>query len=741
MAPVHGILSLQEVRRIVTIKDIAKMANVSPGTVSNVLNGRGNVSLERTMLVCEAAEKLGYVVNAQAKHLRADSTRGSNVAVILPTAEDLNYTAFYNAAKRRLEAEQHNVLLFVTNGSPSLEKQIIRQAAQLRVSGALTISCCVTEQDAYAPLLASGSKLVNVLRDIDRQSPFVGFDLVSSGREIGRYLAGRDCRSAGALVWPSYYPDTKDFLHGLRDVLEPAGIPLQVVYADEVPLFSCLFEFFENGTAPEVLILVSGRMVGQVRQAAAIGTLAPCPEIIALTQQNMMRPLGNLTRYEMNFDLLGQQAAQSLLEQFKKDSKSRVIIPPVGFPGNRSVFVPRIRKELTLRLMMPKALYTDALLRMAPDFTKQTGIRLELETKMPSDMFQATNDASFLENFDVVRASMSTMPLINKDLFRTFDPDYFRQVTEGMFPSILQDFSTIGGECKAIPFDIGSEMLVYRKDMFEDSLLRRMFYEQTGNTLQVPRSYKEVAQISRFFVRENNPQSPVAYGTSIASDSVVELISGFTLRYLYYAREGVLQSRKAPVDVEAVCNVVRNMEDCSHSAFMVRGKNWIGATIEPFIHGQTAMEMVYLNYATDVIQLQKHTYGGQIGYAPMPNGKTYITGGSLLVPQSSRQQEAAMEFIRWVTHSSQSILFTMLGGISPHAAVYESGPVLAQYPWYSRLPELIATGCGRRLWDTLDVEHLERRGFPYLQALVEHRMSSSEVSAGLVQELNGKLYA
>lgn len=98
-----------------------------------------------------------------------------------------------------------------------------------------------------------------------------------------------------------------------------------------------------------------------------------------------------------------------------------------------------------------------------------------------------------------------------------------------------------------------------------------------------------------------------------------------------------------------------------------------------------------------------------------------------------------MEFIRWATHPDQSVLFTMLGGISPHAAVYENGPVLAQYPWYSGLPELIASGQGRSLWDILDVEHLERRGFPLLQALVEHRMNSGEVTAGLVRELNGNL--
>ena len=53
-----------------TIKDIAREAGVSQGTVSNVLNGKGNVSSDKIRLVEETAAKLGYAVNRRAKILR-----------------------------------------------------------------------------------------------------------------------------------------------------------------------------------------------------------------------------------------------------------------------------------------------------------------------------------------------------------------------------------------------------------------------------------------------------------------------------------------------------------------------------------------------------------------------------------------------------------------------------------------------------------------------------------------------
>ena len=53
-----------------TMKDIAREAGVSHGTVSNVLNKTGKVSIEKIRLVEEAAKRLGYVPNTQAQMLR-----------------------------------------------------------------------------------------------------------------------------------------------------------------------------------------------------------------------------------------------------------------------------------------------------------------------------------------------------------------------------------------------------------------------------------------------------------------------------------------------------------------------------------------------------------------------------------------------------------------------------------------------------------------------------------------------
>lgn len=69
---------------IATIKEIAKVCNVSISTVSNILNGKNKASDEVKKLVLETAKEMNYVPNYMAKNLKQKNTR--TIGII---AEDL----------------------------------------------------------------------------------------------------------------------------------------------------------------------------------------------------------------------------------------------------------------------------------------------------------------------------------------------------------------------------------------------------------------------------------------------------------------------------------------------------------------------------------------------------------------------------------------------------------------------------------------------------------------------------
>lgn len=96
-----------------TIKDIAKAAGVAQGTVSNVLNGKGNVSSEKIRQVMDAASALGYVPNERAKLLRKG--RSNTLAVILPNIRSKQYIDFYLSFKAYAENHGYSVSQYLTS--------------------------------------------------------------------------------------------------------------------------------------------------------------------------------------------------------------------------------------------------------------------------------------------------------------------------------------------------------------------------------------------------------------------------------------------------------------------------------------------------------------------------------------------------------------------------------------------------------------------------------------------------
>lgn len=89
---------------MVTIKDVARDAGVSVGTVSNVLNG-GRVSEARRKLVEASIEKLGYQVNTLAKGMRMQKT--DYVVVILPNLINPYFALLLDAWKANCQQSEN----------------------------------------------------------------------------------------------------------------------------------------------------------------------------------------------------------------------------------------------------------------------------------------------------------------------------------------------------------------------------------------------------------------------------------------------------------------------------------------------------------------------------------------------------------------------------------------------------------------------------------------------------------
>ncbi|MEW8956001.1 LacI family DNA-binding transcriptional regulator, partial [Clostridium sp.] len=112
----------------VTIKDVAKEANVAPSTVSRVLSNNPKISEETRKKVMEAIKKLEYKPNAIARSLANNKTR--ILGVVLPNeAQDLLSNHFFVQAMKGMSLYAQSKNYYITyaySKDEESEKEYIR---------------------------------------------------------------------------------------------------------------------------------------------------------------------------------------------------------------------------------------------------------------------------------------------------------------------------------------------------------------------------------------------------------------------------------------------------------------------------------------------------------------------------------------------------------------------------------------------------------------------------------------
>lgn len=171
-----------------TIKEIAKLADVSRGTVDRILHRRGNVSDKARQKVEDILKRIDYSPNIIARSLKAN--KKSRIVAILPSNEKDNYwnqsvNGILEAAKK---AKEFSVTIEIKKydvASPDSFNQLISQLFENKPDGVLLAPLFYQESlDFLVKCISSNIPYVLFNTHIeDSQSLcFIGQDLFASGR-------------------------------------------------------------------------------------------------------------------------------------------------------------------------------------------------------------------------------------------------------------------------------------------------------------------------------------------------------------------------------------------------------------------------------------------------------------------------------------------------------------------------------------------------------------------------------
>jgi len=206
----------------VTIKDVAREANVSVATVSRALNGHQNVADAVRKRVLRVAGELRYSPHHAARSL--SSRRTHTIGVVLP---DL-HGEFFSELIRGIDqvARKRGLHLLVSSSHGHVEEQgAALRAMRGRVDGLLVMSPCVGNTDFLAGNLAPGLPAVLINTDL----PGTGhaslcIDNYGGARRMVDYLIATGHRRIAFIAGPEDNFDARERLRGYRDAVT-AGLP------------------------------------------------------------------------------------------------------------------------------------------------------------------------------------------------------------------------------------------------------------------------------------------------------------------------------------------------------------------------------------------------------------------------------------------------------------------------------------------------------------------------------------
>jgi LacI family transcriptional regulator len=123
----------QNVNNIATIKDVAKMANVSISTVSRVINGKSGVSADLEERIGNAIKTLKYKPNIVARALKAKTTK--SIGLIVPSIENAIFPALIKIIEDTVSKYGFSTVLCNSDGDMEREGKYLRLLVEKQVDG------------------------------------------------------------------------------------------------------------------------------------------------------------------------------------------------------------------------------------------------------------------------------------------------------------------------------------------------------------------------------------------------------------------------------------------------------------------------------------------------------------------------------------------------------------------------------------------------------------------------------
>lgn len=214
---------------MINIREVARMAGVSPATVSRVINGTAKVSAEKRARVLEVISATDFVPNEVARSLFRKSAK--LIGLIIPSIKNPYFTQVASVIEKLATQNGYRVFLCDVGDDIEKEQAAIQTLVSMNADG-IIIASTNEEIEDYLAMCQIPVVAVDTLFSNKKVAAYVYSDYYTGGRMAMEHMIDCGCKKIVCIKGPQKIYSAKCRYEGYRDVCRERGIEEHTVTCD-----------------------------------------------------------------------------------------------------------------------------------------------------------------------------------------------------------------------------------------------------------------------------------------------------------------------------------------------------------------------------------------------------------------------------------------------------------------------------------------------------------------------------
>lgn len=319
-----------------SIKDVAKLADVSIATVSRVLNKKGKYSKETEEKVLKVVEEIGYQVNHNAKTLRTKVSH--TIGILVPDISNYFFATLVQEIEKSFFENSYSTIICNTDRSLEKEKSYLQILENKNIDALIAISGNIDKGFEFSSTIKNIPYIC-----IDREpanleeSTYISSDHFMGAYQACSHLLDKKCKQIAFFGPKKLSPSNKRRFDGFLKALEEKNIEfneeknrLQVFYNKD--LEKQVVNFLKSNSNLDGIFAINDRLAIDLIQILKKNN-KKIPEDISLVgfdnSPTCEYTSPKLTSISQNIKRIADETVENILESINNpEYKKKTILVP-----------------------------------------------------------------------------------------------------------------------------------------------------------------------------------------------------------------------------------------------------------------------------------------------------------------------------------------------------------------------------------------------------------------------------